>query len=843
MNKIIYTFVFSFLLICYTSSIQAQQIYKEYQDGKIWFKLKDSHPILHPASLAGYQSQTDGLPFSTLPFIQELSKQYSFTRLLQPFYTAKSSDELKRTYELHFSDIQQVEAIIKDLVKSGMLEYAEKVPLDQLLWTPNDPQFPSNQWGLVQISAEQAWDISLGSPSITVATVDNAVQTTHPDLSASLWVNPGEIPGNGIDDDGNGYIDDINGYDVADNDNNPNPPNTNFSHGTHVAGITGATTNNGVGIASIGAGISIISVKATGNNDNSNSITAGYQGIQYSVAAGARVINCSWGGTGFSQTAQNIVTNAWNNGCIVVAAAGNDNVSTMFYPAAYTNALSVASTTTNDVKSSFSNYGTWIDVSAPGSTIRSTIPNNTYSNMSGTSMASPMVAGLLGLMLSHYPAMSNPAVISCLLNTCTNIDGANPNYIGQLGSGRINAYAAMQCVNSAKTAPPTIDFVADVQQHCKVPAQVKFTNLSFNANTYFWDFGNGNTSTQTNPTHFYTQSGTFHVKLVGTNMNGSDSVIKNTYIVINPPPSPTATGDTVCENQPATLTATGAGTLSWHNAPIGGVQYATGASYTTPALQTTQTYYVQDAIPGNTGNVGPLNNQIGGGGYHNNATPQYLIFDVLKPCTLLTAWVNASGTANRTFELLNSQGNVLQSVTVNVPAGQSTVTLNFPLSTGTGFRIGGNNMNLYRNNTGPTYPYTLPNVVTITGSTAGSSFYYYLYNWEIQEEDCISERTPVVANVITCVGLSENASKAGIAIYPNPASSELTLDFSLNKSSNALVRIYDVTGKTLLQVPSVGASAGANRMQLDVSSLANGLYMCVLETDEYKETIRFVVNK
>ncbi len=530
---------------------QAQTVYQEYQDGKIWFKLKDDYKLVKYATLGEtVQENPWNLPFSTLPFVQSIAVNYQLTLLKQPFFAAKNSRTLLRTYELHFTDIQNVEAIIKDLIKTGAIEYAEKVPNDQLFLTPNDPQYnASNQWGLFKINAGQAWDLSLGSAAIKVATVDNAIQTTHTDLAAAMWVNPGEIPGNGIDDDGNGYIDDINGYDVADNDNNPNPLNNSWDHGTHVAGTTGAKTNNNIGVASIGHGISIVAVKATKNSSSPSSVTDGYAGITYAVAAGAKIVNCSWGGTGFSQTGQNVVNYAWNNNSIVVAAAGNSNVQTQFYPAAFTNCFAVASTTSTDAKSNFSNYGTWIDVSAPGSSILSTVPTNNYAYMSGTSMASPLVAGTLGLMLSYNPGLSKTALLNCLTSTCVNINSVNPGYVGLLGAGRINAFAAMQCVSGTLNLPPVADFTSNVTT-VTAGGTVNFTDLSYNNPTsWSWNFcggGTPNTSTQQNPTIQFNTPGTYTVTLTATNTNGNNQVVKNAYITVTP-----NTGcDTVTNIQP-----------------------------------------------------------------------------------------------------------------------------------------------------------------------------------------------------------------------------------------------------------------------------------------------------
>ena len=136
-------------------------------------------------------------------------------------------------------------------------------------FTPNDPSYASQQWSLPKIGAEKAWDVGMGSSTIVVAVTDNCIEIGHPDLAPILWVNPGEIAGNGVDDDGNGYIDDINGWDAANNDNDPSPPASSVSakeHGTHVSGTAAAATNNGIGIASIGNGVSLMAVKGMQDN-------------------------------------------------------------------------------------------------------------------------------------------------------------------------------------------------------------------------------------------------------------------------------------------------------------------------------------------------------------------------------------------------------------------------------------------------------------------------------------------------------------------------------------------------------------------------------------------------
>ena len=213
-------------------------------------------------------------------------------------------------------------------------------------------------------------------------------------------------------------------------------------------------------------------------------------------------------------------------------------------------------------------------------------------------------------------------------------------------------------------------------------------------------------------------------------------------------PAPTTTGATGCAAPSVvTLSATGAGTLNWYSAPAGGTPLAKGSSFTTPSLNSTTTYYVESQNGGTTGNVGPATTTIfGGGGYHNNTSTQYLTFNVLQPCTLVSALVNSGAAGSRFIVLWDSVGTQLQNIPVTFPNGTGTVTLNISLTPGS-YRIGGTGMNLWRNNTGGTYPFSLSGVVNITGSSAGPGFYYYIYNWQIQTTGCASARTPVIATI------------------------------------------------------------------------------------------------
>jgi len=441
--------LFLFLIFnCFFSLLFAQIENTDYFDGQIYFKLKDSYPL--PSKIL-----SDKVNLLDFPFLNEVKDVYAISKLRASFYFAKQ-ENLRQTFRLYFNKAEKVNELLELLKENPIVEYAERVPIHRKTIVPNDlganNTGSSGQWFLHKIKAQQAWDLTLGNSAIKVAVVDDAVQTTHPDLVNVC----------------------IAGRDVSDNDNNPNPPNATFDHGTHVAGIIGAQTNNGVGIASIGFGISIIPVKAT---NEAEFVTDGYEGVTWAINNGADVINMSWGSSEGSQTGQNIMNAGNAAGVVLVAAAGNDNVSSTFFPAGFNFVISVASTSSSDAKSSFSNYGSWIDISAPGSAIRSTVPGNGYDLKSGTSMASPLVAGLCGLMLSANPNYTPAQILTCLQESSDNINAQNSNYIGQLGGGRINAEASIICANASAVAfdASVSSIISPVNSSCETNFQPEIT--------------------------------------------------------------------------------------------------------------------------------------------------------------------------------------------------------------------------------------------------------------------------------------------------------------------------------------------------------------------------------
>lgn len=266
--------------------------------------------------------------------------------------------------------------------------------------TPNDVYYPS-QFALPLISASEAWETTTGSDQLLVAVIDTGIDYTHPDLSAKMWRNPGEIPGNGVDDDKNGYVDDVHGINAITNTGNPMDDN---SHGTHVAGIIGASTNNNRGISGVAWNVRLVGAKflsATGSGSLANAIKAlSYVNALKKAGHNVVVTNNSWGGTVYSQALRDVIDESRRLGIVFVAAAGNNssnNDAYPFYPASYAvnNVISVASITSTKAFSSFSNYGkNSVHIAAPGSGILSTVRLNSYSYKSGTSMAAPHVAGV-----------------------------------------------------------------------------------------------------------------------------------------------------------------------------------------------------------------------------------------------------------------------------------------------------------------------------------------------------------------------------------------------------------------------------------------------------------------
>lgn len=355
-------------------------------------------------------------------------------------------------YKLKVTNVIEVERILKKL---DLTEYIEKDYLgtknklaqkDHMIEseiksvknTFDDPDV-RRQWHLKNssdngISALEAYQNRRreSRETVIVAVVDTGIDYNHEDLRDVLWANEGEIPNNGIDDDGNGYIDDVHGINTLQRNKQgvaSGEVMDTHGHGTHVSGIIGATQNNGKGIAGIASNVKIMGIRTVPNSGDEKD-TDVIESFIYAAKNGAKIINCSFGkshnegGMAVSETIDHIYK---EYGTIVIAAAGNDSKNIdrkKVYPASFENQslLVVASTTSYGSLSYFSNYGTQnVDIAAPGSSIYSTVIGNRYQSMSGTSMASPVVAGLAAEVLSRFPDLGAVELKQTLMNTVSKV--------------------------------------------------------------------------------------------------------------------------------------------------------------------------------------------------------------------------------------------------------------------------------------------------------------------------------------------------------------------------------------------------------------------------------------
>ncbi len=350
--------------------------------------------------------------------------------------------------QLHLEPGADPWSIVACLECRPELSWAEVVRIPVVEEVPDDPQYPS-QHHLTQIKAPDAWAHQKGDSAVVIAVVDNGTDYLHPDLWANVFTNELEAAGvTGVDDDGNGYVDDVHGYDIAMNDADPCPclpdaPDYWYTHGTLTAGAAAAVTNNALGVASISWNCEYMPVKCS-YDDNPRYVSTGYPGIAYAAETGADVITCSWGRhDSFSQYSQDVIDYATGLGSVVIASAGDVSTGQAHYPSAYFHVVSVTWVDGYDHKASDAGWGRTVDLSAPGVDILTTAPGSGYAIASGSSFATPIAAGLAGLIKSWRPTLDRYELSRQLVLTADKIDALNPGYEGLLGTGRVNALAAV----------------------------------------------------------------------------------------------------------------------------------------------------------------------------------------------------------------------------------------------------------------------------------------------------------------------------------------------------------------------------------------------------------------
>jgi serine protease len=411
-------------------------------------------------------------------------------------------------------------AILAQLKNEPGVLLAEQNAYAYATAVPNDPYYSPYQWHMTRIGMETVWDLTTGSSSVIVAVIDTGIDQSMEDLAQTTFTS---------------------GYDFINNDNDPTDDE---GHGTHVCGTIAQSTNNNLGTVGIVYNSTIMPVKVLGA-DGTGSYDAIADGIYYAVDNGAKVLNLSLGGYGSLSVLENAVNYAWNNGAIIMCAAGNDNTSQTHYPSAYTNAMGITATNYLDEKADYSNYGSYVDITAPGGdgndnngdgymdgVLQNTFSgtNEGYYFMYGTSMATPHVAGIAAAMFSVNPSITNTEVRNILETTADDIGAAG--WDQYFGHGLLDGAEAVQQAMGGSNVPPTADFTFAVNNYT-----VTFTDQSSDSDgtivSWLWNFGDGNTSTAQNPVHTYATDGAYNVSLTVTDDGSATGNVSKNVVVGN----------------------------------------------------------------------------------------------------------------------------------------------------------------------------------------------------------------------------------------------------------------------------------------------------------------------
>ena len=541
----------------------------------------------------------------------KLSDQFAVSRIDQQFPGAQAGSNSKNRELAQYYKVTIETGTLNDAMaayhNNPMVDHVEPIGIHSMYATPNDFYYSPYQWHLNaasdhDIDAPEAWDIETGKDATVVAILDSGTRYYHPDLGGlnasptnptaargNMWINNAELNGTaGVDDDGNGYVDDWIGYDFIqsttlcwsgeDCNTKDNDPRDFNGHGTHTSGIFGMLTNDGYGMCGVAGGWGNGLQAVTGNGVKIMALRMGYsynylgqevgvvlmdaaaEAFYYAANNGAKIASCSWGSSNSGGIAA-AVTYFLNAGGLVFVAAGNANNESADYLNARGDCISVAATDENDNGASFTTYGTWVDICAPGNNIYSTYHDHTNPNtnywaaLSGTSMATPMAAGVAALIWSHNLTWTAAQVRSQLYSSADNINAyLSAKYIGKMGAGRINAFNAVN--TGGGPGAPVAAFVGSPTSGC-APFAVNFTDQSTGTiSSWSWTFGDGGTSTTQNPSHTYAAAGSYTVSLTVTGSGGSDLETKSNYITVSGIPSANFVGSPTSGYAPLTVNFT-----------------------------------------------------------------------------------------------------------------------------------------------------------------------------------------------------------------------------------------------------------------------------------------------
>jgi len=586
-----------------------------------------------PSMLPGMDKAAMASGRTGLPVLDQVGTRHGVRSLRPQFPGTKKKNykgkviDLSGWHEVEFAGRADVLAAVEHYkAVPGVLD-AQPVGIHKVNKEPNDWNYVNApyQWHLPRIQAPQGWDFETGNPGIIVAVMDTGVRYFHRDLGGAnasfsnpgaaegnMWINVAEKNGSaGFDDDGNQRVDDWIGWDfVHVVDNWPlmqcfpgedclapdNDPRDFHGHGTHCAGNVATMNNNSYSQSSVaggwgngnfvggpGTGVKVMDLRIGwraiyGVIFDVGMVDMGFaaQALHYAADKGARIASCSWGSDNSGGIGE-AIDYFLASGGLIFKAAGNDSTETADYLCARNDVLCVAATDQNDCKASFSTYGSWVDISAPGVGIWSSWHNpddpvpDYISTMDGTSMATPLSASVAALIWSQNPTWTAAQVRQRLFDSADPIESLPCNFslAGKLGAGRINAFKAVG--TASPPSPPVADFSGSPTTG-DAPLTVTFSDLSTGGvDSWAWDFGDGGTSSAQSLSHTYNTAGIYTVKLTVTGPGGTDENVKTNYITVStPPPAPIAEFSALPRSGGAPLfvnfsnMSTGGMTYSWN---------------------------------------------------------------------------------------------------------------------------------------------------------------------------------------------------------------------------------------------------------------------------------------